>query len=152
MQVFLTQNIANLGQVGDLIQVKDGYARNFLIPKGLAEEATLSNQKRWKNILRANRIQEEKNQAEIDKIIATLQQNTLKIAVKTSAHGSIFGSVTNIQIARELNEQLQIQVDRRKVAIPENISQIGVYEGEIIFSKTRRAGFKFELMSAGGVV
>lgn len=152
MQVFLTKNIPNLGQLGDLIQVKDGYARNFLIPSGLAEEATANNRKRWKNILRANRIQEEKYQAEIDRIITTLSENTLKVAVKTSAHGSIFGSVTNIQIAKELNEQLHIQLDRRKIQIPENISQIGIYEGEILFSKTRKTTFKFELISAGGVI
>lgn len=151
MQVFLTKNIPNLGKFGELVQVKDGYARNFLIPSGLAEEASEKNHKRWKNILRANRIQEEKLQAELEKIIAVLSQNTLKITVKTSAHGSIFGSITNIQIAKELNEQLKIQVDRRKITIPENISQIGIYEGEINFAKDNNAKFKFELVSAGGL-
>lgn len=151
MQVFLTKNIPNLGNIGELVKVKDGYARNYLIPNGLAEEVVDSNINRWKNFSRANRIKEEKLQAEIKKTIDILSKNVLKIPVKTSAHGSIFGSITNIQISREINDQLKIQIDRRKILIPENISQIGIYEGEIVFSKDSKAKFQFELISAGGV-
>lgn len=151
MQVFLTKNIPNLGNIGELVKVKDGYARNYLIPNGLAEEAVDSNINRWKNFSRANRIKDEKLQAEIKKTIDILSKNILKVPVKTSAHGSIFGSITNIQISREINDQLKIQIDRRKILIPENISQIGIYEGEIVLSKDSKAKFQFELISTGGV-
>jgi large subunit ribosomal protein L9 len=100
MQIILIQDINNLGGANEVVTVKNGYARNFLIPNKMAVEASPSNLKQLEERLKQIRKKEEKMLAEINKVIAALQQGAVKIGAKTGTSGKIFGSVTTVQIAK----------------------------------------------------
>ena len=102
MEIILKQDIPNVGQKDDIVSVKDGYARNFLIPKGMAVGATVSERKNHAEILRQRAHKEEKLRDEAQKIAKKLENVSLVIGAKTSTKGKIFGSVNTIQIAEAL--------------------------------------------------
>ncbi|MDO9375934.1 MAG: 50S ribosomal protein L9, partial [Ferruginibacter sp.] len=113
MQVILIQDVNNLGGANELVTVKNGYARNFLIPSKLAIEASPSNLKQLDEKVKQQKKKEAKLLAEINSVIATLQSSPLKIGAKTGTSGKIFGSVTSVQIARAIKEQKGYEIDRR---------------------------------------
>ncbi|NLL82012.1 MAG: 50S ribosomal protein L9 [Tissierellia bacterium] len=131
MKVILLKDVKGLGKEGDLVNAKDGYARNFLFPKNLAVEANASNLKKLeeKKAIEDARIEKEKKEAlELkDKI----EKTTIKIDAKGGTGGRLFGSITSADIAQELKKQYKINIDKKKIDLKENIKTTGITEVEI---------------------
>ena len=128
MQVILKKEVQNLGEVGDIINVKDGYARNFLLPQGAAEVATegaLAN--REKNIARIKAKQEKLHQEALEKAAAIEKFGTLKLSAKAGESGKLFGTITTKKLAEELAAQAGIEVDRKTVSLNAPINRIGEF-------------------------
>src|SRR5690242_6117828 len=115
MQVILIQDVDNLGGANELVKVKNGYARNFLIPRKLAVEANPSNLKQLDEKRKQLQKKEEKLLAQINSVVAVLKESPLKIGAKTGTSGKIFGSVTSLQIARAIRDQKGYEIDRKRI-------------------------------------
>jgi len=127
MQVILIQDVNNLGGAHELVNVKDGYGRNYLIPHKFAVEANPSNLKQLEERKKQLAKKEEKLLAEINSVISVLQESPLKIGAKTGTSGKIFGSVTSVQIARAIREQKGYEIDRRRITILDDVKELGNY-------------------------
>jgi large subunit ribosomal protein L9 len=147
MQVILIQDVNNLGGAHELVTVKDGYGRNFLIPQKLAVEANSSNLKQMQERHKQKAKKEEKLLAEINSVIAVLQESPLKIGAKTGTSGKIFGSVTGVQIARAIREQKGYEIDRRRITIPDDVKELGTYKAKIDFGKGHETEVDFEVVA-----
>lgn len=147
MQVILVQDVNNLGGAHELVTVKDGYGRNFLIPQKLAVEANSSNIKMLEERRKQIAKKEEKLLAEINDVITVLQQSPLKIGAKTGTSGKIFGSVTSVQVARAIREQKGYEIDRRRIAITEDIKELGNYKAKIDFGKGHETEVDLEVIA-----
>ncbi|HTI04929.1 MAG TPA: 50S ribosomal protein L9 [Gemmatimonadales bacterium] len=127
MEIILRADVQHLGKVGDVVKVKDGYARNFLLPKGLAYPATDANKK--KIAFEADRLSKqqaaEKSAAESE--ATRLAEVHLSFAVKVGEEDKLYGSITASDIQRKL-EELGIHVDKRKVDLPEPIRELGDFQ------------------------
>jgi large subunit ribosomal protein L9 len=145
MQVILIQDVNNLGGANELITVKNGYGRNFLIPKKLAVEATPSTLKQLDEKVKQQKKKEAKLLAEINIVIATLQSSPLKIGAKTGTSGKIFGSVTSVQIARAIREQKGYEIDRRRIHIIDDVKELGTYKAKVDFSNGNETVVDFEV-------
>ena len=135
MQVILIQDVNNLGGAHELVTVKDGYGRNYLIPQKLAVEASPSNLKQMQERHKQKAKKEEKLLAEINSVISVLHESPLKIGAKTGTSGKIFGSVTAVQVARAIREQKGYEIDRRRITIPDDVKELGSYKAKIDFGK-----------------
>lgn len=134
MEVILLENISNLGYKDDIVTVKNGYGLNYLIPQGKAKLATPSAKKMLAEELKQRSKKLEKIKAEAAAEAEKLKGVSLTIAAKASANGSIFGSVTNIQIAESLEKQ-GITVDRKIISINAPVKQLGGYTATIKLHK-----------------
>ncbi|HBT64230.1 MAG TPA: 50S ribosomal protein L9 [Ruminococcaceae bacterium] len=130
MKVILKQDVKGKGKKGELINVSDGYARNFLFPHGLAMEANASalNDLKNREQAAAYHIEQEKQQAETTASI--LEGKTLKIQARGGQNGRLFGSVTTKEIAEELKKQYHVSIDKRKISM-EDIKAFGSYTAEL---------------------
>lgn len=147
MDIILLQDVANLGFRDDVITVKDGYARNYLIPQGIAINATSSAKKILAENLkqRAHKIEKMKNDAL--ELAEKLNDLSITIGAKTSSTGKIFGSVNTIQISEAINAK-GFDIDRKKIAITQDqIKEVGSYEAEIKLHKEVSATIKIEVIS-----
>lgn len=126
MKVILTQDVKSLGKKGDIVEVKEGYGRNFLIPRGLAVAADDSSLRRLKHEKTVQKNKEAREREEAEQIKAQLEQLTLTLRVKTGDKGRLFGSITASDIAAELGKQ-GIEIDRRKIELDEPIKSLGNY-------------------------
>lgn len=127
MEIILLKNVEKVGRKFEIVTVKNGYGRNYLIPQGLA---VLANKQNRANLEGYKRRENAKLEAMLDtfrEIAAKVNGQTLTIPVKCGTSGRIFGSVTTIQIAKELQAQLGVEVDRRDILLPDNIKEIGDY-------------------------
>ena len=126
MQVILMEKVANLGNLGDVVKVKDGFARNFLLPKGLAYPATAANKK--KIAFEAERIAQRRaaERADADVEAGRLAGVELTFSVKVGEEDRLYGSVTASDIQRRLEEQ-GIHVDKRKIELPEPLRSLGEF-------------------------
>lgn len=148
MEVILKQDVANLGFANDIVNVKNGYANNYLIPQGLAIQATETNRKILAENLKQRAFKEAKIKQDAEAIGAQLEGVVLTIGAKASSTGKIFGSVNNIQIADALKEQKGIEIDRRKIAIDgEAVKELGVYKAKINLHKEVRVLIDFEVVA-----
>ena len=131
MKVILTQDVKSQGKKGQLINVSDGYARNFLLPKGLAIEADASamNDLKNKEAARLHKIEVEKAAAK--ECAEKLSVTTVKIFAKAGADGRFYGAVTSKDIAEALKAQFAIEVDKRKILLDAPIKAFGTYKIEI---------------------
>ena len=127
MKVILLQDVKGQGKKGQLIDVSDGYARNFLLPRKLAQEATADNI----NTMKMNdKAAQEKRQKEREQALAlskVLKEMTLTVMAKGGGAGRLFGSVTNAEIADALQKQHKIDLDKRKIVLKEPIKSVGTY-------------------------
>ncbi len=114
MQVILIQDVNNLGGANELVSVKNGYARNYLIPSKFAVEASPSNRKQLEEKHKQMAKKEEKLLAELNSVISVLQTSPLKIGAKTGTTNKIFGRVTSVQIARAIKDQKGYEIDRHR--------------------------------------
>ena len=145
MQVILIQDVNNLGGANELVTVKNGYGRNFLIPSKLAVEASSSNLKQLEEKVKQQKKKEAKLLAEINSVIATLQTGPLKIGAKTGTSGKIFGSVTSVQIARAIKDQKGYEIDRRRITILDDVKELGSYKAKIDFGNGNECQVDFDV-------
>jgi len=147
MEIILKTDIPNLGYKDDIIKVKDGYARNYLIPKGYAVQARPSVKKAHLEVMRQKAKKEENIRKEALANAEKLEKIKLKIFAKTSSKGKIFGSVNNIQIAEALEKE-GIKVERKNISIDaEHIKEVGVYTAEVKIYKDIKANITFEVVA-----
>lgn len=147
MQVILIQDVNNLGGVNELVIVKNGYGRNYLIPQKFAIEASPSNMKMMEEKKKQQAKKEAKLLAELNSVIAVLQTGALKIGAKTGTSGKIFGSVTSVQIARAIKEQKGYEIDRRRIAIIDDVKELGTYKAKIDFGNGTETEVEFEVVA-----
>jgi large subunit ribosomal protein L9 len=146
MKVILKQEVKNLGEKDELVTVKNGYASNFLIPKGMAVLATESNQKQLAETVKQRAFKIEKQRKEAQKVIDFLKDVTVKVGAKAGENGKIFGSVTSIQIADAIRK-LGHEVDRKAIIInEEHIKMLGTYTAKLKLMKDMIAEIKFEVI------
>ena len=147
MDIILKQDIPNLGHKDDIISVKDGYARNFLIPKGFAINATPQAKKVHEEIIRQRAHKEEQLREEAVKMSEKLKDISLTIGAKTSTKGKIFGSVNTIQIAEALKAE-GYDLDRKNISIKGDlIKEIGSYTATIKLHRDVSIEIPFEIVS-----
>ena len=146
MEVILKEDINNLGYKDDLVDVKEGYARNFLIPQGKAIIASPSAKKILAENMkqRSHKIEQMKNDAQA--LADKMEGTTLTIRAKTSSTGTIFGSVTNIQLAEELQKK-GFEVDRKNIIIKDQVKEVGRYTATVKFHKEVTLEIPFEVVS-----
>lgn len=149
MEVILIDDVANLGYKDDIVTVKKGYARNYLIPRGLAVIATSSAKKvlAENQRQRAHKLEQIKNEAA--ELGAKLEGVSLVIETKTSKTGTIFGSVTNIQIADALSEK-GLEVERKKIYIKDAVKEVGSYVAIAKLHREVEIEIPFEVIEEGG--
>ena len=147
MNVILKQDMPNLGHKDDIIAVKDGYARNYLIPKGFAINATAQNKKVHEEILRQRAHKEEQLKEAALKLAEELKKVSLTIGAKTSTKGKIFGSVNTIQLAEALIVK-GFEVERKNISIKDDlIKEIGSYSATVKLHREVLVDIPFELVS-----
>lgn len=147
MNVILTQDMPNLGHKDDIVTVKDGYARNYLIPKGYAINATAQARKVHAEILRQRAHKEEQLKEAALAMAEDLKQVSLTIGAKTSTKGKIFGSVNTIQIAEALIEK-GFEVDRKNISIKDDlIKEVGSYSATVKLHKEVLVDIPFEIIA-----
>ena len=129
MKVILTSDVKGHGKKGTLVEVSDGYGRNYLLPRGLAIEATNANLNDLKGKDDARRHQLEVELAEAKALAASLQDKTVKLSAKGGENGKLFGSITTKDICAELERQFGLKVYKKKVSCAD-IKQFGTYEAE----------------------
>lgn len=146
MEVILIKDVDNLGGANELVKVKNGYARNYLIPSKLAVEASPSNVKQMEERMKQVKKKEDKMLAEINSVIAKLNEAPLKVGAKTGTSGKIFGSVTSLQISRAIREQKGYEIDRKKISITDEVKELGTYKAHIDFGNGKSADVDFEVV------
>jgi large subunit ribosomal protein L9 len=147
MEIILKQDVSNLGSKDDIVVVKNGYARNFLIPKGLAAMATESAKKVLAENIRQRAHKEAKIKAEAEKTAAMMAGLRLAIGAKTSSTGKIFGSVNTIQIAEALQEK-GFEIDRKNIRLQEEqIKEVGAYKAKVKLHRDIVVEVDFDVVS-----
>jgi large subunit ribosomal protein L9 len=147
MQVILIQDIDNLGGANEVVKVRNGYARNFLLPRKLAIEANPGNMKQLEEKMKVAKKKEDAMLAEINSVIAKLNEAPLKIGAKTGTSGKIFGSVTSLQISRAIRDQKGYEIDRKKITLPDEVKELGTYKAHIDFGNGKSTDVDFEVVS-----
>jgi len=146
MEVILLQDVNKLGQKDDIVNVKNGYASNYLIPNGYATAATPSAKKMHAENLRQRAHKEEKIKVTAQEIASKLAEVALVIGAKTSSSGKIFGSVNTIQIAEALKEK-GFDIDRKNITLPEDqIKEVGKYKAIIKLHREVKVDVGFEIV------
>ena len=147
MEIILKQDIPNVGQINDIVIVKDGYARNYLIPKGFAIIASASAKKVHAENIRQRAHKEEKLKLAAQELAEHIKNKEFKIGAKTSSTGKIFGSVNTIQIAEALKKK-GFEVDRKKITIIEEaVKEVGKYNAKIQLHREVSVEIEFEVYS-----
>jgi len=146
MEIILLQDVDNVGEKNDIVSVKAGYGRNFLIPQGMAKIANPTNRK----ILAENlKQQSHKLAAILDAAKADaskVEGAKVKVSTKVGKDEKIFGSITNLQLSEALNAATGLSVDRKKVSLPKDIKTTGSYKGAVRLHKEVNVEFDFEVV------
>lgn len=127
MKVILTQDVRGQGKRGQMIEVSDGYARNFLLPRKLAQEATTDNINTMRMNDKATQERQAKERAEALSIRDRMKNMTVIVSAKGGGAGRLFGSVTNTEVSEALGKQSGIKLDKRKIVLDEPIKSVGTY-------------------------
>lgn len=147
MEIILKKDVANLGNADDIVTVKSGYALNYLIPQGYAILATESAKKVHAENIRQRAHKEAKFRADAEALAAKLAETPVKVAVKVSESGKIYGSVTTAQIAEAL-VAAGLEVDKKDITINDSIKELGEYEATVKCYKDIKGTVKFEVVAA----
>ena len=131
MKVVLLQDVKSLGKKGELVNVSDGYARNFLFPKNLAKEANAQAMNELKNAEQSKKYKRDTEIAAANKAKAELEGAKFVIKAKAGESGKLFGSITSKEVSAEIKRQKQLDIDRRKIVLKGDIKTLGEYEAEI---------------------
>lgn len=133
MDIILLQSLDNLGDKHEVVSVKPGYGRNYLIPQGFAVIANAANRKKLEKLVEEEKAKENARIDEYREMAAKIKGQTIKIGVKSGTSGKIFGKVTNVQIANALKETFEIELERRKIILDEEPKEIGTYPVTVKF-------------------
>lgn len=131
MRVILKREVAGLGRPGDVKDVADGYAQNFLLPRGFAVEATAGEMKVLARARDAKRAKQDRAHADAEELAKRLSETTLMFRLKAGGQGKTFGSVTSKDVADALKSELKVDIDRTKVHLPEPLKALGAHKVEI---------------------
>ncbi len=146
MDIILLQDMDKVGDKHDIVKVKDGYGRNFLIPKGMAVVANDSNRRKYASIVRALDKRETARLGEYKALAAQLEGKSIKITAKAGSSGKLFGSVDANQIAAAIKEQLKVEIERKKIAI-EPVKELGTHVATVTLHKEVSAQVNVEVVS-----
>jgi len=147
MEVILKKNVDKLGYANEIVNVKPGYGRNFLIPQGYASLATASAKRAHEEMMKQKAHKENKLEIEAQEIAAKLADVTVSIVTKAGENGKIFGSVNTLQLAEALRKE-GFDIDRKSLKIKdEPIKEIGTFEAEANLFRGVKQAFKFEVVS-----
>lgn len=131
MKVILKQDVKGLGKTEDLVNVNDGYARNFLFPRGLAAEANATNINIMNTKKEAEKSRKDRELAQAKELAARLKDVVVTIRTKSGDNGKLFGSITSKDISDQLKKSFKIDIDKKKMVLPEPIKSIGNFEIEV---------------------
>ena len=146
MQVILIKDVDHLGGKNELVTVKNGYARNYLIPQKFAIEASSSNVKQLEGRQKVQAKKDAALLAKINDVIAVLKADSVKIGAKTGTSGKIFGSVTTLQLSRAIQAQKGFDIDRKKITILDEVKELGSYKANIEFGGGKSVEIEFEVI------
>lgn len=146
MEIILLKDVDNVGDKHTIVKVKDGFGRNYLIPQGLALVANSTNRRKLNEIIRLDELQESKRLDVYQEMANKLAGATLRIGAKAGTSGKIFGSVNNSQLAAAIKEQFELEIERRKIEIPEEVKTLGTYTANINLHKEVKATVTFEVV------
>lgn len=130
MKVILQENIDTLGHIGDIVKVAPGYARNYLLPKGLALEATTKNAKALDHAKRQMEYKKNKVLEQARQLVAKIEGLSLNLAHQAGEEGKLFGAVTNMELAEQL-KALGVEIDRKKIVLTEPIKHVGEFTATV---------------------
>jgi large subunit ribosomal protein L9 len=147
MQIILLKDVEKLGNMHDVVTVKDGYARNYLIPNQMALVANKTNLANLKEILRQQENRENKMLGTYQEMAKKAEGVTLRITSKAGASGKLFGSIQATHIVEALKSQAGLEVDRKKVIMPEDVKELGAYVATLNLHKQVQAPVKFEIVA-----
>lgn len=145
MEVILLRDIDKVGEKHEVVAVKNGYGRNYLIPQKMAIIANKTNRKRLADLVRQEDTRQAKMVGHYQEIAEKLKGKVLKIGAKAGTSGKIFGSVTNVQIIAALKEQFDVDIERRKVELPEEVKNVGTYKAILNLHKEVTCEMDFEV-------
>lgn len=128
MKIVLRSDVANLGRKGDMVDVADGYARNYLVPKGLAMQATRGVTRQAEAMQRSRTVRDTKEREGAEALARQLAAKRVQITARAGEGGRLFGSVTSADVAEALEAQTGVAIDRRKLHLDEPIKTLGVHE------------------------
>ena len=148
MKVILTQDVRGQGKRGQMIEVSDGYARNFLLPRKLAQEATADNINTMRMNDKATQERQAKERAEPLELRNRMKDMTVVVTAKGGGAGRLFGSVTNTEVSEALAKQAGVQLDKRKIVLDEPIKSVGVYTVKCKLGYEINAELKIEVKEA----
>ena len=148
MKVILTQDVRGQGKRGQMIDVSDGYARNFLLPRKLAQEAAADNINTMRMNDKATQERQAKERAEALELRNRMKDMTVVVTAKGGGAGRLFGSVTNTEVSEALAKQAGIQLDKRKIVLDEPIKSVGVYTVKCKLGYEINAELKIEVKEA----
>lgn len=148
MEVVLLQDVDKLGAQNAIVKVRPGYARNFLIPRGLALVANDGNRKFANEKAKQQQRRDEKLLSQLQTIVDQLKRTVVKVGAKTGTSGKIFGSVTTLQLADAIKKQFGVNVDRKKISlIDEEIKTLGTYKALVDLHKDVKVEIDFEVVA-----
>jgi large subunit ribosomal protein L9 len=127
MKVILRTDVSELGKRGDVLDVADGYARNYLVPKGLAMKATDGAAAQAASMRRARDLRDAQDRAAAETLATTLVPKVITVTARAGSEGKLFGSVTSADISAAIEAQTNVQIDRRKLVLPEPIKTLGTH-------------------------
>lgn len=130
MKVILKENLENLGHIGDIVKVAPGYARNYLLPRGYATEATEKNAKALEHAKRQLEYKRNKVLEQAKGLVAKIEGLTIAITHQAGEEGKLFGAVTNMELAEHLKAQ-GVEIDRKKIVLAEPIKHVGEYTASV---------------------
>ena len=148
MEIILKEDVEKLGNKGEVVEVADGYARNYLLPKGLAVFATKENLNQLKQQLKKEERKEEERREEAQEIADKLSELELEFAVKAGEEGRLFGSVTDKDIAESIEEEISVEIDKKDIKMDDNIKELGAHKIEIDLYKDIKAELKVKVIEA----
>lgn len=147
MKVILIKEVDNLGGANELVDVRPGYARNYLIPQKFAIEASKPNLKMLEERQKVQLKREEALLAQFNKVAEVLKESNVKVATRVGENNKIYGSITTVQIARNIREQKGYEIDRRKISIIDEVKETGTYNAHLDFGAGRSIEFQFDVIA-----
>ncbi len=147
MDIILLKDMDKLGDKHSVVSVKPGYGRNYLIPQGVGVVANAVNRKKLDTLIAEEEARESARLEEYRSLAQQMEDKTLKIGVKAGTTGKIFGSVTSVQVSQALKDQLGLEVERKKIVLPEEVKDLGTYQATINLHKEVSTKIEFELIA-----